>query len=268
MDFLLANPILSAVLVVSVLGVLAGIVLTLASHFMAVETDETVANVRAVLPGANCGACGYAGCDEYAEKVATGEAKTTLCTPGGQQVATDVAAVMGVEAGEVRELRGMVRCGGRTETQTYVMDYQGPKSCKACNAFYQGRRSCSHGCLGFADCVLECKFDAIYMVDGVAYIDPENCTGCGMCAEACPNHLIYMVPKSNKVCVACASHDKGAQTRKMCSRGCIGCLKCQKICKFGAIAVDKNLAVVDSSLCTNCGECVDACPTKCIRVFA
>ena len=262
------NGILIAVITVAAIGLVAGIILTLASHFMAVKVDETVAKIRECLPGANCGACGYAGCDEYAQKVAGGYAKLTLCIPGGQKAAADMAAVMGVEAGQVKQMRGMVRCCGTAQTTNLIMDYQGPKTCSACNSFFQGNKQCSYGCLGFGDCAAVCKFNAIEIVDGIAHINEELCTGCGACAKVCPDELIYMVPKSSRVCVACSSHDKGAQTRKMCTSGCIGCMKCQKTCKHGAISVDRNLAVVDPSLCTNCGECVEVCPVGCIHFFA
>jgi len=260
------NPIVTAVITVVAIGLASGIILTLASHFMAVKVDETVVKVRGCLPGANCGACGYAGCDEYAEKVAGGFAKTTLCVPGGQKAASDVAAVLGVEAGEVKPVSGMVRCCGTAQHAAYVMDYQGPKTCAACNSFFQGSKQCSYGCLGYGDCTKVCKFNAISVVDGVAVIDHDECTGCGACAKACPNELIFMIPKTSRVHVACASHDKGAQTRKMCSAGCIGCMKCQKTCRHNAISVEGNLAVIDPSLCTNCGDCVSVCPVGCIKI--
>ena len=262
------TPIIIAVVTVAAIGLIAGIILTLASHFMAIKVDEKVVKVRECLPGANCGACGYAGCDEYAEKVAGGIAKTTLCVPGGQKCAADIAEALGVEAGEVKELRGMVRCCGTTGKDSMVYDYQGVKTCAACHSFYQGRRSCSYGCLGYGDCVSVCKFNAISIENGVAKIDPDLCTGCGACAKICPKHLIYMIPKKSHICVACSSHNKGAQTRKLCTSGCIGCMKCQKTCKHGAISVDQNLAVVDPSLCVNCGECVEVCPVGCIKIFA
>ena len=262
------NGILIAVITVAAIGLIAGIILTLASHFMAVEVDETVVKIRECLPGANCGACGYAGCDEYAEKVAGRFAKLTLCIPGGKKAADDMAAVLGVEAGDVKEMRAMVRCCGNHETSKDVMDYQGSKTCSACFSFFRGHKECSYGCMGFGDCVEVCKFDAITIDNGVARVDSELCTGCGACAKVCPGHVIEMVPKNSRTCVACASHNKGAQTRKMCTSGCIGCMKCQKTCKHGAIVVIENLAVVDPSLCVNCGECAEVCPVGCIKIFA
>lgn len=262
------NPIVIAVLTVAVIGLIAGIILTLASHFMAVEENETVKQLRECLPGANCGACGYAGCDEYAAKVAEGIAKLTLCIPGGKKAADDMGAVLGVASGEVKEMRAMVRCCGTAEKSKNVMDYQGSKTCSACYSFFKGYKECSYGCLGFGDCVEACKFDAISIVNGVATIDYSLCTGCGACARVCPGEVVEMVPKGSRTCVACGSHDKGAQTRKMCTAGCIGCMKCQKTCQHGAIVVVDNLAVIDPSLCTNCGECAAVCPVGCIKVLA
>lgn len=261
------NAVLIAVLVVAAIGLIAGIILTLASHFMAVKVDERVTAVRECLPGANCGACGYAGCDEYAQKVVDGVAKLTLCVPGGQKAASDMAAVMGTSVGEVKQMRAMVRCCGSDKTAKRVMDYRGPRTCSACSSFFKGDKECSYGCLGFGDCAAVCKFGAITVEDGVAHIDRSLCTGCGACTRVCPGNVIYLVPKNSHVCVACGSHNKGAQTRKMCTSGCIGCMKCQKTCKHGAISVDQNLAVVDPSLCTNCGECAEVCPVGCIRFF-
>ena len=262
------SAILTPVLILSGMGLAAGLLLSAADHFMGVKADEKTAMVRECLPGANCGACGFAGCDEYAAKVAAGEAAPNLCIPGGQKAANEISEVLGLAAASVEEMRGMVSCCGTKDTSSYVMDYQGPKSCKACNMFYQGRRSCSTGCLGYGDCVTACKFDAISIQDGLAHIDPDKCTGCGACAKACPNHIIAMVPKKASYCVACSSHDKGAYTRKICSAGCIGCGLCQRNCPAGAITVTDNLAHIDQDKCTGCGLCAEKCPTKCIRKFS
>lgn len=259
------SGILFPVVIVAVIGIVAGIILTIAAKFMSVPVDERVTNIREVLPGANCGACGFAGCDEYAEKLVHEGVATNLCTPGGGDVAMQVSGLLGAEFSEVVAKRAIVKCAGTTETTQYIMDYQGPKTCEACNFLYQGRRSCSHGCLGFGDCVAVCQYDAIRVIDGVAVVDKDACTGCGMCASKCPNKLIAVVPASSEVHVACSSHDKGAFVRKVCQAGCIGCMKCQKTCEYGAITVNQFLAGVDPEKCTNCGKCVEVCPTKVIR---
>ncbi len=262
------ESILLPVLLVAAVGLIAGLILSLAAKFIAVETDATVAQVREMLPGANCGACGYAGCDEYAEKVASGEAAVNLCIPGGKKLAGDLAALMGTEASAVSEPRAFVRCVGDCNAAEYSMDYEGPQTCKACSTFFGGNKSCPTACLGYGDCAVVCQFGAIEIKDGIAYIDAELCTGCGLCVKECPKQIIRMVPKSNKVTVSCASHQKGAVTRKVCKNGCIACMKCQKTCRFDAIKVADNLADINPDLCTNCGECVEVCPTGCILVSA
>lgn len=253
------------VIIVAAVGALAGLILSFAAKFFAVKVDERAAELRAALPGVNCGACGYAGCDEYAAKLNAEEAPTNLCTPGADAVAHRVSEILGVSFADVEEKHALVRCSGTLDTSVYVMDYQGAKTCEACNSYYQGRRSCSHGCLGFGDCAAVCQYDAIHIVDGLARIDYNKCTGCGMCAKKCPNLLIVLVKKTSEVYVGCKSNDKGAYTRKICKNGCIGCMKCQKTCRFGAIEVIDNLARVNPDTCTNCKECVAVCPVHVIH---
>lgn len=253
------------VAIVAIIGIVGGVILTVADKFMSVPVDERVTNVREVLPGANCGACGFAGCDEYAEKLVHEGAPANKCTPGGAEVAQKIGELLGVDAGEVVPMRAIVKCAGTTKTTKYIMEYDGPRTCEACNSFYQGRRGCSHGCLGYGDCVVVCQYDAIRVIDGVAVVDKELCTGCGMCSTRCPNQLIEVVPASSEVYVACSSHDTGGFVRKICQAGCIGCKKCEKTCEYGAIVVDGFLAGIDPQKCTNCGACIAACPTGVIR---
>lgn len=255
------------IIIVSVIGLLAGLILAVASKFFAVKVDEKAANIRAALPGVNCGSCGYAGCDEYAAQIAAGNAEPNLCTPGGADVAKSISEILGVSFSGVESYKAQVRCRGHLGTTEYIMDYKGPQTCSACNSLYQGRRSCSHGCLGFGDCVKVCQYDAIHIIDGVAVVDPEKCTGCGMCAKECPDNLIQIVPERAKVFVACKSTDKGAYTRKICKNGCIGCMKCQKTCKYDAIKVTDNLASIDPEKCTGCGECIAVCPVQVIQRY-
>lgn len=256
------------VALVSIIAIASGIILTIAAKFMSVPVDERVSNVREVLPGANCGACGCAGCDEYAEKLVHENLDVTLCTPGGNDVAEQIGALLGVSAGAVLAKRAIVRCAGTYDTSKYIMDYQGPQTCEACNALYQGRRSCSHGCLGYGDCVAVCQYGAIRIVNGLAVVDKDLCTGCSMCKTRCPNHLIEIVPATSETYVACSSHDKGAFVRKICSAGCIGCMRCKKVCEYDAIEIDQFLASINPEKCTNCGKCAAVCPTKVIKQAA
>jgi electron transport complex protein RnfB len=186
-------PILYAIAALGGLGILFGLVLGLADKKFAVEVDERVKAVREAVAGANCGACGYAGCDAYAEAVVRGEAAATACTPGGAKTVKAISAIMGVdaEAGEAKVAR--VRCQGTCENVSPRYDYSGVSSCRAASGIAGGPNACEFGCVGLGDCVAHCAFDAIEIVDGVAVIDDDACTGCGMCISACPRSIIQML---------------------------------------------------------------------------
>ena len=256
---------MAPIIIVVVIAAICGVGLTLAAKFMSVPVDETAAAIRAELPGANCGACGFAGCDEYAEKLSGGGVKANLCIPGGDGVGQKISKLLGVNFEDVVEMYAVVRCSGTCEHTTYVMDYQGPKSCEGCNFFFQGRGTCSHACLGYGDCVSKCQYGALTIENGIAVVDPLLCTGCGMCVSSCPNHLITVIPQTSKIFVGCHSTDKGAFTRKLCSAGCIGCKRCEKACEHGAIVIENNLARIDPDKCVNCGKCIGVCPTKVVH---
>lgn len=253
------------VVVVSIIGIVSAVLLTVAAKFMSVPVDERVSNVRELLPGANCGACGFAGCDEYAEKLVHDGVKSNLCTPGGTETAKNISELLGGGFEEVVAKSAVVKCSGKYGCTEYIMDYQGPRTCEGNNYFYQGRGSCSHACLGYGDCVEACQYGALSIVDGVAVVDKELCGGCGVCVSKCPNHLIEVIPSKSEVYVGCSSTDKGAFTRKACTAGCIGCKRCEKKCEYGAITITNNLAAIDPEKCVNCGECVAVCPTKVIK---
>ncbi len=252
--------------IVAAVGAACGLLLSIADKYMAVPVDERVTKVRELLPGANCGGCGYAGCDEYAEKIVNDGAPANLCAPGGAGTVQAIGNLLGVSAGEIVAKTAIVCCSGTIEHTEYIMEYEGPKTCEACNFNYQGRGSCSYACLGFGDCVAACRYGAIQIVNGVAVVEKALCTGCGACAKSCPNHLIRLQRADKEVFVGCSSHDKGAFTRRVCKAGCIGCMKCQKICRYGAIVVTQNLASIDPQKCTGCRECVGECPTGVIKI--
>lgn len=260
------GEILIPVLVLSVIAIVCAVILTLSAIFFSVPTDETTEKIRECLPGANCGACGYSGCDGYAAALGSKkETRTNLCTPGADKTAAEIAAVLGVQAEDVVEKIAYVACSGTCDIVQKRFDYQGHKSCLTANLNYSGDRLCTYACLGYGDCAKVCPQDAIDIVDGIAKVNTAKCIGCGICAKACPNHIIHIINQTSKVTVSCSNHDKGAVTRKACTVGCIACGKCVKTCPKGAISLVDNLATIDYEKCTGCGACVEACPVKCIK---
>lgn len=257
--------VLTAFLVVTLIGLVAALLLALASHFLSVKEDENVKLVRDCLPGANCGACGYAGCDEYAKAVALGEAKTNLCIPGGDTVSADISKILGVEAQDVVEMVAFVNCNGTCEATSKIADYDGIQSCKGANMVYAGPNTCTYGCLGCGDCATVCPVNAICIEDSIARVNKNICIGCGLCAKECPKNIIKLIPQAAKVAVMCSSKDKGAVSRKKCKNSCIGCKKCELGCPQKAITVTDNLAVIDYTKCNGCGFCAENCVTKCIK---
>lgn len=262
------NPILLAVIVVAVIGLVLGLLLAIASVVMAVPVDEKAAAIEEVLPGANCGACGFSGCSGYADALANGKTKeTSLCAPGGAEVAAEVASLLGVAAGDVKPQSAVVHCNGTPDNCETTYEYAGVKTCKAAKMLYGGPKACKFACLGLGDCVASCEYDAIQICDGVARIDSSKCVSCKKCISACPQAIIDLALKNkDQAIVYCSNHDKGGKTRKECKVGCIGCMKCVKSCEFDAIHVDNFLAHVDSEKCTACGKCVEVCPQNCISM--
>lgn len=258
--------VLAAVITVTVIGLLGAAILVVASQFMQVEVDERVEKLNEILPGVNCGACGFAGCADYASAVVESGAAPNLCVPGGEDVAAKVAEVMGTKAGDVVKRKAIVACQGTTEHVKTKYDYAGVESCAAASSLYGGASSCVYGCLGYGDCVKACKFDAIEVQNGVARVNPIKCTGCGACEEVCPKRVIWIREESEKPVVMCANHQRGAQARQACSAGCIGCMKCEKTCPEGAIKVRNNVARIDLDKCVGCRACVNICPVKAIAV--
>lgn len=260
------TEILIAVGAVTAVGLICGIVIAVASKVMEVKENETVKKLRECLPGANCGACGFTGCDSYAKALADG-AKTNLCIPGADITAQRIANVLGVKAENVVEMVAIVGCNGHCEATGNKQIYQGMSSCSAASLLYGGTGKCTHGCLGYGDCVAACPNDAICVKDSVARISPNRCVGCGMCANACPKHLITLVPDVRRTVVLCHNHDKAPVARRKCTNACIGCRKCEKSCENGAIHVINELATIDFEKCVDCGKCSEVCPVGCIHVL-
>lgn len=260
------NGVLNAVLWFAVISGVLGVILAIASKVFEVKTDERVEKVLEILPGANCGGCGYAGCAALAEAIVKGDAPANACNAMTKEKANAICAIIGVDSAVEKERRrAQVMCSGTGDVAKKKYIYEGVQDCIAAAALAGGDRLCPNGCVGLGTCVSSCKFGAISIKDGVAVVDSKKCVACGVCVGACPKKIIKLVPFNSSHWVGCASHDKGNITRTYCDVGCIGCKLCEKNCPSGAIKVDDSVAVIDYSLCTDCGKCVEACPRKIIH---
>ena len=260
------TAIVIATVTVGIVGILIGVLLGIASEVFKVEVDEKEIQVREALPGNNCGACGYPGCDGLAKAIASGEAKVNQCPVGGQPVAAKIAVIMGVDdVGASEKKVAFVKCKGNCNYTKKLYTYSGLHDCNGAMVVPgAGGKSCEYGCMGYGSCVKACEFDSIHIVDGIALVDKEKCVACGKCVRACPKKLIDMVPYKAKTLVQCNSQDKGKTVKDKCSVGCIGCTMCVKQCQDDAIHMVGNVALVDYSKCIECGRCAMKCPTKVI----
>ena len=251
------------IIVVSV-ALIAGLILSVSSIVFATPRDEKVEALTEVLPGINCGACGFSGCEAYAKALAKKETTNGLCPPGGEETALEVAEILGEKAGTIEKKVAVIKCQGHTGNTQAKMAYHGYDTCQAASSIYGGDGSCQYSCLGNGDCQVACPEDAIEIENGLAFINKHLCTGCGLCVKSCPKDIIEILPEKFTIHVSCKNTDKGAQTRKVCKTGCIGCMRCKKTCKFEAITVKNFLASLNYDKCTNCGECVKVCPVNTI----
>ncbi len=252
-------------LILGVCGIMAGALLTIAAKVFHVDVDERIVKINEALPQANCGACGYAGCADYASAIVNNGAPTNLCRPGGSEAAVKIAAVLGTAAGEVIPMTAVVHCNGDCDATETAFEFNGVQSCKAVKRFYGGNGMCKYGCIGLGDCADVCEYNAIEIKNGVAKVTPSLCKACGQCAAVCPNKLISIKPLAKHIDVLCSSQANGKATKLSCKNGCIGCKICEKKCPSGAVRVENFHAVIDHSKCTNCGECMNACPVKVIH---
>ena len=258
--------VLTSVIALTGLGLVAAALLAMASKVFAVPEDPRVEQICETLPGANCGGCGYAGCEGYAVAVVNDDSVSpNLCVVGGPQCAAAIGELTGKLTAEMEPLRVYRRCDKNHGKVQRRFDYQGISTCAAVAALHRGADQCTYSCLGFGDCIAVCEENAICIKDGIAHIIEERCLACGKCAKACPNSLLRLRPKQNPVIAACSSKDNGKLTKAACSNGCIGCKICEKKCPSGAITVQDLHAVIDYSKCTGCGACAQSCPVKVIH---
>lgn len=264
------NFILIAVLVLGAIALVAALVLFVVSKKFAVEEDPRLPQVLECLPGANCGGCGFAGCSGMAAALVKGADSGSIdgltCPVGGADVMSKVSDLLGMAVANTDPMVAVVRCNGSCEHRPRIAEYDGLSTCVAMNACGAGETACGFGCLGCGDCVSACQFDAIHInpETGLPEVDEEKCTACGSCVKACPRHIIELRkkgPKGRRVYVQCVNKDKGAVARKACDAACIGCGKCEKVCKFDAIKVENNVCYIDYNKCRLCTKCVDECPT-------
>lgn len=261
---------LFTILTLSVLGILSAVILYFVAQKFKVEEDPRIDDVEKMLPGANCGGCGFAGCRAMAEAMVLEEDISSLyCPVGGGDCMKQIAAYLGKVAPEKEPTVATVRCGGVCSKRPRTNEYNGAKNCAVASSLYVGETACAYGCLGYGDCVEACAFDAIKVnpETGIAEVDADKCTACGACVKACPKGIIELRkkwPKNRAVFVCCVSKDKGAVTMKACKAGCIACGKCVKVCAFDAITVENGVAYIDSQKCKLCRKCVNECPTGAI----
>jgi len=265
---------LTAVIVLGAIALIAAVILYVCSKKFAVKEDPRIAQVSAILPGANCGGCGFPGCSGMADALVKGADAGSLdglmCPVGGAEVMGQVADLLGMAIANTDPMVAVVRCNGTCELRPRMAEYDGLRTCTAMNACGAGETGCGYGCLGCGDCVAACQFDAIHMnpETGLPEVDEDKCTACGACTKACPRHIIELRkkgPKGRRIYVSCMNKDKGAAAMKACKAACIGCGKCEKECKFEAITITNNLSYIDFNKCRMCKKCVEACPTHAIH---
>ena len=258
------------IIVALVIGFLLGVLLGLFKKIFYVKVDPKVQAVRDLLSGGNCGGCGYAGCDAFAEAVVKGEAPTNGCIAGGASCAAKVAEIMGGSAGDVVPKVAVLACHGTNQVAQSRGEYNGVKTCAAAQLTMNGTKKCSFGCVGFGDCVEVCPFGALSMgKDGLPHVDRSKCVGCGKCVKQCPKHLFVLMPADTKGAFAfCSCHNENKpQIRKDCSVGCFKCGICAKKCPEQAIDITSGIPKIDYTKCTSCGECIKACPDKVLGLF-
>lgn len=264
------QAIINSLIALSGLGGLSAVVLYLVAQKFKVFEDPRIDQVADLMPGANCGGCGFAGCRNFAEAIVKSEEMGSLfCPVGGNATMKSAAEVLGRVAAEKEPLVAVVRCNGSYDKRPRSSEYDGAPSCAIAHSLYAGEGACPYGCLGCGDCVTVCQFDAIHMSEatGLPVVTDSKCTSCGACVKACPRGIIEMRKKNKadrKIFVSCINKEKGPIAKKNCEVACIGCNKCVKVCPHDAIVVNSFLAYIDPFKCKLCRKCVTECPTSAI----
>ncbi|MDR2202272.1 MAG: RnfABCDGE type electron transport complex subunit B [Clostridiales bacterium] len=258
-------PVLIFILIAGALG----FALAYLGEKIKVERDPKIDDVSRFLAGVNCGGCGCAGCDAFAEALVSGKAKLSQCNPTSAENKDNIAKILGQSGGASKRLVAVVHCNGGNKCRDKHA-YQGFGDCQSAELLAGGNKACRVGCMGLGSCNEYCKYGAV-SVDkdtGVAVVDGAKCTACGMCVSICPKKIISRIPFDAKVYVACSNTWRGKDVRSVCENGCIACGLCEKKCPAEAIRLSNNLAIIDYDKCTACGACVSVCPSKCIHNYA
>jgi electron transport complex protein RnfB len=266
----MSPTVLITIISLGLLALISAVILYFIAQKFKIIEDSRIDEVQAVLPAANCGGCGFAGCRNFAEALVAAETFEGLnCPVGGAETMGAAAKILGKEALHVDPLVAVLLCNGTPEYRPRTSRYDGAGDCRISNNLYMGETDCSYGCMGYGDCVRACSFNAMYIdsTTELPIIIDEKCLACGACVKACPRDLIELrkkTKKDRKIYVACSNCDKGGPAKRACSAACTGCTKCQKVCTFNAISIENNLAYIDAVKCTLCRKCVTECPTNAI----
>ncbi|MCL2500847.1 MAG: RnfABCDGE type electron transport complex subunit B [Defluviitaleaceae bacterium] len=259
------NAIIHTLIVLGGIGLFFGLLLSLAGIKLKTKSNPTLESLKDILPGVNCGGCGHAGCNAFAEEVFTGRAETDGCPVGGTELNYQIANILGVNASLSTRKTAYIKCLGSDKHSLFLFRYQGVKDCRsAVRLVGGGSKGCTYGCLGGGSCIKVCLFDAISIKDGIAVVDNDKCTGCTVCVKSCPKKLIEMVPYHKRFRIGCNARDGSKNVRLNCSVGCIGCRICEKACKSEAVQTEGQLARIFYEKCDGCGICAEKCPRKCI----
>ena len=267
MDPVLVNIALGGVAMLVCIGLFFGIGLAMAAHKFAVEINPLVEEVLESLAGAQCGGCGYAGCEGYAIAVVNDpEVPPNLCYPGKEKVAARVADLTGKKMAEMEDMIATVRCSRIEGRVSHKHEYIGFASCTAANLGFGGPSACNYSCIGLGECAQVCPFDAIEMVESFPVINADKCVSCGTCVKACPKQVIELMSLAARVYVPCSTKDLGKNVMKVCEVGCISCQKCVKVCPAEAVSSDGGIIRIDNPKCLEYGpSCEEICVAKCPR---
>lgn len=260
------SPVLTSVVVLAGMGGSFGILIALANARFRVDEDPRLDQLSDLLPGANCGACGFAGCRAFAEAALGGKVAPAGCTVMGEAELEDVAELLGVGVGDADRRVARLLCAGGDDVAFRKADYAGIGSCAAAVAVGGGGKACTWGCVGFADCAVSCDFDAITMTpQGLPLVDPARCTACNDCVEACPLDLFVLLPLDAPLLVQCRNLLEGDAAEAVCSVACNACRRCVQDAEDGLITMDRGLAVVNYERIDRANPgAVARCPTGAI----